>query len=76
MAIAVFAVMGILAAQINKHASRVGRFKVKQELMQNPNNFVYVSDEQANQMSDVEVKPKKKQNIFSFFLTAYKNNKE
>ena len=76
LAIAVFAGMGILAAQINKHASRVGRFKVKQELMQNPNNFVYVSDEQANQMSDVEVKPKKKQNMFSFLITAYKNNKE
>ena len=76
LSITAFAVMGILAAQINKHASRVGRFKVKQELMQNPNNFVYVSDEQANEIGDVKVTPKKKQNLFSFLISAYKNNKE
>lgn len=68
------AVLGILAAQINKQASRVGRFKIKQELMQNPNNFIYVSDEQANEITDAEIKTKKKQNIFSFFITALKNN--
>ena len=76
LAIVVFAAMGIFAAQINKHASRVGRFKVKQELMQNPNNFVYVSDEQASEISDAKVKQKKKLNILSFLLTAYKDNRE
>ena len=76
LSVAVFAVMAIVAAQINKHASRVGRFKVKQELMQNPNNFVYVNDEQAEEIKDAEVKPKKRLNLFSFLVTAYKNNKE
>ena len=70
------AIMGIIAAQINKQASRVGRYKVKQELMKNPNNFVYVSDEQADEIKDVKVKREKKQNIFKFLITAYKNNKE
>ena len=74
--VAAFAIMGILSAQINKQASRVGRFKVKQELIENPNNFVYVSDEQANTIKDAKVKKKKKQNIFVFFYNALKNNRE
>ncbi len=76
LSIAAFAGMGILAAQINKHASRVGRFKVKQELMNNPNNFVYVSDEQADEITDARVKPREKMNVFSFLVKAYKDNKE
>ena len=68
--------MGIISAQINKQASRVGRFKVKQELSKNPNNFIYVTDEQANEIKDAEVIKDKKQNIFKFLITAYKNNKE
>jgi len=76
LSIAFFAAAGILAAQINKQASRVGRFKIKQELMNNPDNFVYVSDEQAEEITDAEIKRTKKQNMFSFLITAYKNNKE
>ena len=76
LSIAAFAGMGIIAAQINKQASRVGRFKVKQEIMKNPNNFVYVSDEQAETIKDAEVVHKKKDNIFKFLIKAIKNNKE
>lgn len=76
LSIGAFAVMGVFAAQINKHASRVGRFKVKQELMENPANFVYVSDEQAEEITDANAKPQKKQNLFSFLIKAYKNNRE
>ena len=76
LAIATFAGIGILSAQINKHASRVGRYIVKKELMENPKNFIYVSDEQANKIENAIVTPKKKQNIFSFYITALKNNKE
>ena len=76
LSVAAFGIMGIISAQINKQASRVGRFKVKQELMEDPNNFVYVSDEQANTIKDAEVKTKKKQNLFVFLYNALKNNKE
>ena len=75
-ALGAFAIMGIISAQINKQASRVGRYKVKQELMKNPNNFVYISDEQADTIKDAEVKPQKKLNIFKFLYTAIKDNKE
>jgi len=68
--------MGILGAQINKEASRVGRFKVKQELAKNPNNFIYVSDEKLNEIKDADVKKQKKQNVFSFLISAFKDNRE
>jgi len=76
LSIAAFAGMGLIAAQINKHASRVGRFKVKQELAENPYNFIYVSDEQANKIENAEINTNKKLNMFSFLLKAIKNNKE
>ena len=76
LSIAAFAIMGIISAQINKQASRVGRFKVKQELMENPNNFIYVSDEDANTIKDAEIKPHKKPNMFKFLYQAIKDNKE
>lgn len=68
--------MSIIGAQINKHASRVGRYKIKQELMQNPNSFIYVSDEKANEIESAEIKHTKKQNLLAFLVTAYKNNRE
>ncbi len=76
LSLGAFAVMGIISAQINKQASRVGRYKVKKELMQNPNNFIYVSDEQADTIKDAEIKKQKKQNIFAFLYSAIKDNKE
>ena len=76
LSISAFLGMGIFSAQINKQASRVGRFKVKQELLKNPNNFIYVDDKDIENVKDFEVKQDKKQNIFSFLKTAWKNNKE
>ena len=76
LSIAAFTGMGIIAAQINKHASRVGRFKVKQELMQNPNNFIYVDDDKLDEIQDVQVEKHKKPNIIKFLMNAWKDNKE
>ena len=76
LSIAAFALMSIFSAQINKHASRVGRYKVKQELLNNPNNFVYVDDSKINDIKDFELKSNKKQNVFSFLKNAWKNNRE
>ena len=63
-------------AQIAKDASRVGRFKVKQELMQNPETFVYVDDKNIDDIKNFEMDTTKKQGIFGFLKTAHKNNKE
>ncbi len=68
--------LSILAAQIQKEASRVGRFKAKQELMNNPAKLAYVSDEDAKTVKDVHVETTKKENIFEFFTHAFKDNRE
>ena len=68
--------MAIFSNQIQKQAARVGRWKVKQELMQNPDNLIYVSDDKANGIKDVQIKTKKKENIFVFLKNAWKNNKK
>ena len=60
---------------IAKDASRVGRFKIKQELLKNPETFVYVDDNKAKNIDDVEIS-KPKQNIFAFLKEAWKNRKE
>ena len=66
----------IICANIQKQASRVGRFKIKQELLKNPEQLVYVSDEKTNEITDVKIEPYKKLNVFKFLKEAYKNNKE
>lgn len=69
--------VGIYAAQVQKQASRVGRFKVKQELLNNPASLVYVDEQETAKMSDVKLKQRpKKPNIFEFFMQLVKDNKE
>lgn len=69
-------VFSIAAAQIQKQASRVGRFKIKQDLLNNPEKLVYVSDENIEGIKDISVEKNKKENIFKFLKNAWKNNKE
>lgn len=66
----------IFAAQIQKYASRVGRYKVKQELMRNPEELIYVDDEKASKLENVEPKQQKKKSFFKFLSGLYKDNKE
>lgn len=66
----------IFAAQIQKYASRVGRYKVKQELMRNPEELIYVDDEKASKLENVEPKPQKKKSFFKFLAGLYKDNQE
>lgn len=66
----------IFAAQIQKQASRVGRFKVKQELLKNPEQLVYVADEKTGEIKDVQINSQKKTGMFKFLKEAWKNNKE
>lgn len=69
-------IFSIASAQIQKQASRVGRFKVKQELLNNPSKLVYVSDENIADIKDFSVQQEKKESLFSFHMNAWKNNKE
>lgn len=69
-------ILSIASAQIQKQASRVGRFKIKQDLMNNPSKLAYVSDENIADMEGVKVTQDKKEGIFRFLTHAWKNNKE
>lgn len=70
-------VMAIYAAQVQKHASRIGRFKVRQEMLNNPASLVYVDKKDSDTMTDVKLPQRaKKPNIFKFFVQLVKDNKE
>ena len=70
-------VSAVYSAKIQKQASRIGRFKARQELMNNPDMLVYVDDEKASQIKDAKpLEEKKKPNMFKFLLQVIKDNKE
>ena len=69
--------LGIYAAKIQKQASRIARYKTKQEMLNNPAELVYVDDKETEKMTDVKAPEKaKRPNIFKFFIQLVKDNKE
>lgn len=69
--------MSIYAAKVQKLASRIGRFKVKQEMLNNPAELVYVDEKDASSMTDVKLPERaKKPNIFKFLAQLLKDSKE
>ncbi|MCK7485672.1 MAG: hypothetical protein MZU97_09020 [Bacillus subtilis] len=52
--------LSIYSLALQKEAARVGRFVAKNELMQNPENFIYFNDEQLNSVGNVEANKKEK----------------
>jgi len=68
--------VSIFSAKIQKQAARVGRYKVKQDLMAHPEMLTYVSDEKTGEIKDVEVDQTKKEGIFKFLKHVWKDNKE
>ena len=65
-----------LSTSVQKEASRVARYKVKQDFLSNPEKLAYVDDEFIKQEPDVKVETKKKPNFVKFLIQAYKDNKE
>ena len=68
--------MNIYSSKIQKQASRVGRFKAKQEMLNNPESFVYVDNKNSDNIDIQKPEEKKKPNIFKFLIQAFKDNKE
>lgn len=64
------------STSIQKQASRVGRFNVRQELAKNPEQLIYVDDEKVNaEITDnIEIKNKKRPNFFKFLWQVFKDN--
>lgn len=68
--------LAAFSTSIQKQASRVGRFNVRQELARNPEQLIYVDDEKVNAEigDDIEVQTKKRPNFFKFLWQVYKDN--
>lgn len=64
------------STSIQKQASRVGRFNVRQELAKNPEQLIYVDDEKVNAEipDNIEIKNKKRPNFFKFLWQVFKDN--
>ena len=65
----------IMSAKIEKQASRVGRFKAKQELLNNPEQIIYVEEEKYANTPASKVQHKKK-NFFANIIQVFKDNKK
>lgn len=69
--------MSIYAAKVQKQASRIGRYKAKQEMLNNPETLVYVAKKDFDKMTDVKTPEQaKKPNMIKFFFQLIKDNKE
>ncbi len=66
----------IWATGIQKQASRVARYKVKQDFLSNPEKLLYADDEKVKNESDVVAEKKKKPGFFKFLKQIITENKE
>lgn len=67
-------VAGILALPIQKEASRIGRFKAKQELLNDPESFVPYSEKDLNSVQiDPEKDIQKKPGFFGNIADSFKS---
>lgn len=66
----------IWAASVQKQASRVARYKVKQDFLANPEKLIYVDDELIKNEQNVEIEKKEKPGFFKFLVQVVKDNKE
>ncbi len=67
----------VYAAKIQKQSSRLARHKVKEELMKNPEQLIYVDDEKIQPDKNAAIKSGgSKENFFKFLFGVLKDNKE
>lgn len=66
------------ATWAQKRAAYVGRFKAKQELMQSPEQMIYLSHNKTESINDNDIKIVQKQptNSFKFLKEFFKDNQE
>lgn len=78
MAVILMAVSTFFATWAQKRASHVGRFKAKQELMQNPEQLVYISKRKTDTIQDdeVQVSERKRVGTIKFLKDFFKYNDE
>ena len=66
----------IYCTKVQKQASRVGRFKVKQDFMNNPEKLLYVDDDKITDEDGTKyLNTNKKPGFFKFICQIFKENK-
>ncbi len=65
----------IVAAKIDKQASRVGRFRAKRELLNNPQELYYVDNDKLENIN-TNIDKTKKANFFQVFIQLIKDNRD
>ena len=75
--ISIATLAAVFSAKLQKQASRIGRFKARQEFLNNPNSLVYVADENTSELKNIQVPEKsKKPGFFKFLSQVLKDEKE
>lgn len=75
--IAATCALSLIGVKLQKDGSRVARFKVKQDFLNNPEKLYYVDDEKAKNEDGSKYKSTQKVlNIFKFIPQALKDHKE
>lgn len=76
-------VTALLTIPLHKEAAKIGRYKAKQELLEDPKNFISFSDEQIDSIKNIKVPDSKEKNFldkfvdqFKFLIKFYKDYKE
>ena len=65
----------VFAANIQKDAARIGRFKVKQDFYKNPEKFGYVDDDKIKNIKNIEKDNSNFTNFFKFITSVFKDAK-
>ena len=68
----------VFATWAQKRASHIGRFKAKQELRDNPERLVYISNKKTKTIDDdsIQIESGKKESTWQFLKDFFKFNKE
>ena len=66
----------IYSAQIQKEASRVGRYMVKKDLTEHPEKLAYIADEKTQNIENPEQELYKKPGMIKFLSDIWKDNQE
>lgn len=69
--------LAIISAKFQKQASRVGRYKVKQDFMNNPDKLIYVDDKDVmTEDGTPYLSNNKKDGFFKFLVNVVRDNRE
>lgn len=80
--LAMLAIAGTYMVKIQKEAARIGRYKAKQELLKDPNNFITYNDEQLDSVKKLKTPDENKgfitkiKDSFKFPIQMIKDLKE